>query len=93
MISQFSLILLFFYILDIIQGKLDQKNKQLEVDNAIGRDIKFGEMGQIVNTLQDWCDSCETVLATIEDQICRANSEKQRRIKHKEAVEQEVNNN
>lgn len=47
-------------------------------------------MSQIVTTLQDWCDSCETVLATIEEQIRRANSEKQRRLKHKDAVEQEV---
>lgn len=75
---------------DIIHGKLDQKNKQLEVDNAIGRDIQQGDVSQIVNTLQEWCDSCETVLACIEEQIRRANSEKQKRIKHKDAVEKEV---
>lgn len=75
---------------NIIHGKLDQKNKQLEVDTAIGRDIKMEDTNQIVNTLQDWCDSCETVLASIEHQIKRANTEKQRRIKHKDAIEQEV---
>lgn len=48
-------------------------------------------MSQIVTTLQDWCESCETVLACIEEQIRRANSEKQRRLKHKDVVEQEVN--
>lgn len=74
----------------IIQGKLDQKNKQLEVDNAIGRDIKPSNTKQIVETLQSWCDSCETVLACIEEQIHQANSEKQKRLKHKDAVEQEV---
>lgn len=75
---------------DIIHGKLDQKNKQLEVDNAIGRDIQPGDVSQIVNTLQEWCDSCETVLACIEEQIRRANCEKQKRIKHKDAVDKEV---
>uniref|UniRef100_A0A336LYA4 CSON005782 protein n=1 Tax=Culicoides sonorensis TaxID=179676 RepID=A0A336LYA4_CULSO len=77
---------------DIIHGKLDQKNKQLEVDNAIGRDIRPDDVSQIVTTLQEWCDSCETVLACIEEQIRRANAEKQKRIKHKDLVEKEIIN-
>lgn len=60
------------------------------MDNAIGRDIQTGDVSQIVNTLQEWCDSCETVLACIEEQIRRANCEKQKRIKHKDAVDKEV---
>lgn len=80
-----------FYVLDIIHGKLDQKNSQLEVDYAIGRDIKPGDVGIIVSTLQDWCDACEAVLGCIETQIHTANSEKNKTIKHKDAIEQEVN--
>ncbi|KAG8229937.1 hypothetical protein J437_LFUL011081 [Ladona fulva] len=76
----------------IIHGKLDQKNSQLEVDYAIGRDIRTADIGTIVSTLQEWCNSCETVLSCVESQINRANSEKNRRVKHKEAVEQEVVN-
>lgn len=75
---------------DIVHGKLDQKNKQLEIDYAIGRDIRPENVTQIVGTLQEWCESCETVLKCIEDQINRANAEKVGRIKHKEQVEQEV---
>lgn len=77
---------------DIIHGKLDQKNSQLEVDNAIGRDIRPQDVKQIVATLQEWCESCETVLSVIDEQICVANSEKQKRIKHKEKIDQEVRN-
>lgn len=77
---------------DIIHGKLDQKNKQLEVDYAIGRDIQKGNVREIVGTLQEWCDSCETILACLENQIHRANAEKQKRIKHKEANEIEISN-
>ena len=84
----FSLILTFA---DIIHGKLDQKNSQLEVDYAIGRDIQSADLGSIVSTLQEWCDSCEAVLSCVETQINRANAEKNRRLKHKEAIEQEVN--
>ncbi|XP_046389929.1 COP9 signalosome complex subunit 7a isoform X1 [Ischnura elegans] len=77
---------------DIIHGKLDQKNSQLEVDYAIGRDIRAAEIGTIISTLQEWCNSCETVLSCVETQINRANAEKNRRVKHKEAIEQEVVN-
>lgn len=77
---------------DIIQGKLDQKNSQLEVDYAIGRDIRQEDIGAIVNTLQEWCDSCEAVLACIETQVNKANSEKNQRLKHREAIEQEIAN-
>ncbi|XP_037031497.1 COP9 signalosome complex subunit 7 isoform X1 [Bradysia coprophila] len=75
---------------DIIHGKLDQRNSQLEVDYAIGRDIQWNDIGNISATLREWCDSCETVLSCIEKQIERANLEKARRTKHKETIEQEI---
>lgn len=37
---------------DIIHGKLDQKNGILELDHAIGRDIKPEDLPEIVSTLQ-----------------------------------------
>uniref|UniRef100_A0A1L8DW43 Putative cop9 signalosome complex subunit 7 n=1 Tax=Nyssomyia neivai TaxID=330878 RepID=A0A1L8DW43_9DIPT len=77
---------------DIIHGKLDQKNSQLEVDYAIGRDIRPGDINQIVDTLQEWCDSCAAVLNCIETQIHRANAEKARTISHKDKIEQEIVN-
>lgn len=75
---------------DIIHGKLDQKNKQLEVDYAIGRDIRPEDISKISSTLQEWCDSCESVLHTIEIQIDRANTAKAARTKHTEDLESEV---
>uniref|UniRef100_A0AAG5DVU4 PCI domain-containing protein n=1 Tax=Anopheles atroparvus TaxID=41427 RepID=A0AAG5DVU4_ANOAO len=77
---------------DVIHGKIDQKNKQLEVDYAIGRDIRKGNVTEVVSTLQEWSDSCETILSCLETQINRANTEKQKRIKHKEVIEQEIAN-
>lgn len=75
---------------DIIHGKLDQKNSQLEVDYAIGRDIRPADVQDIATTLQEWCDSCETVLHVIEEQISTANSEKAQKLKHRERIDQEV---
>lgn len=39
---------------DIIRGKLDQQNQQLEVDYAIGRDLHPEAIGEIITVLQDW---------------------------------------
>lgn len=76
--------------LDIIHGKLDQKNSQLEVDYAIGRDIRPGDIDVIVNCLQEWCSACEGVLASVESQIHRANSQKNKSVIRKSEIEQEV---
>lgn len=77
---------------DIIHGKLDQKNKQLEVDFAIGRDIKPETVNTVASVLQDWCDGCENVLLSIERQIQRANTYREKKHKQKVQVETEVEN-
>jgi len=77
---------------DIIHGKLDQKNKQLEVDFAIGRDITPETVNRVSEVLQDWCDGCESVLRSIEKQIQRANLHKEKKQKQKIQVEAEVEN-
>ncbi|XP_046851585.1 COP9 signalosome complex subunit 7b-like [Xenia sp. Carnegie-2017] len=59
---------------DVIHGKLDQKNNQLEVEFSIGRDIKSENIPSIINVLLEWCSSCENVLHGIENQIKRSNS-------------------
>lgn len=69
---------------------MDQKNSQLEVDYAIGRDIRHEDINVIVNCLQDWCSACDNVLSCVETQINRANSEKNRSIQRKTDIEQEV---
>lgn len=47
---------------DIIRGKLDQKNQQLEVDYAIGRDIRPDSINEIIAVLQDWSVSGQEVV-------------------------------
>ncbi|KAJ8918492.1 hypothetical protein NQ315_008189 [Exocentrus adspersus] len=77
---------------DIIHGKLDQKNSQLEVDYAIGRDIRAEDINIIVNCLQQWCSACDGVLSCVEAQIHRANSEKNRAMQRKSDIENEIVN-
>ncbi|XP_055864775.1 COP9 signalosome complex subunit 7a-like [Biomphalaria glabrata] len=77
---------------DIIHGKLDQKNQQLEVDYAIGRDIHDNALTEVVNVLQQWCNGCEGVLKSIEEQIIRANTFKEKQNQQQAALEDEVLN-
>lgn len=77
---------------DIIHGKLDQKNGILELDYAIGRDIKPEDLPNIINTLQSWCDTCDTMLSNIDQLITRANADKETHLKHRNSLETEVLN-
>ncbi|XP_063990050.1 COP9 signalosome complex subunit 7b [Diachasmimorpha longicaudata] len=76
---------------DIIHGKLDQKNSQLEVDYAgLGRDVRPGETGAVVDTLAAWGETCDAVLACIKKQVIEANTAKHNATQHKEKVQQNI---
>lgn len=76
---------------DIIHGKLDQKNSQLEVDYAgLGRDVRPGDNGAVAEMLAEWGQACNTILECIEQQVVRANNEKQRATHHKEKIQLDV---
>jgi len=53
----------------VIKGKLDQKFKQLEVDFAIGRDIKPGQVAQMMNILAAWGNRSDAILNAITQRI------------------------
>ena len=104
----------YFCITDVIHGKLDQRNGRLEVDFAIGRDAQPNDIGQIISTLNDWCEACDVkdiklnqliinksliniiklqaILGAVETQVINANNEKEKHVKHRATIEEEVNN-
>lgn len=76
---------------DIIHGKLDQKNSQLEVDYAgLGRDVRPSHTAVVAEILIAWGQACDTVLACIEEQVTRANIEKLKATYHKKRVQMDV---
>lgn len=77
---------------DVIRGKLDQKHQWLEVDYAIGRDIRPDNITEIVTVLQQWCNGCEAILQNLESQVKKANERKETETKKIAQVEQEVIN-
>jgi len=53
----------------VIKGKLDQKHKQLEVDFAIGRDIRPGQIVQMMSILAAWGTRSDAILNAITQKI------------------------
>ncbi len=48
-----DLIIEAFYA-NVIKGKLDQLNNQLEIDFSIGRDVTDDQVDEILNVLDNW---------------------------------------
>ncbi|XP_030629311.1 COP9 signalosome complex subunit 7b-like [Chanos chanos] len=77
---------------DVIRGKLDQFHQQLEVDAFIGRDVRRQSIGNLVDTLTQWCSSCESVLSALDLQVAKVSEERQRHRKTEHLLSAEVEN-
>lgn len=53
----------------IIKGKLDQHEQRFQVDWAIGRDIRPGQVEDMVKVLSAWCDRSEVLMKKISEKI------------------------
>jgi len=73
--------------LGIIQGKLDQKMKQLEVQFSMGRDLKPESIDNMIELLNSWSAQSENLLKTIKEKIAHANFMNEQDKKHKEEHE------
>jgi COP9 signalosome complex subunit 7 len=40
--------------LDVLRGKLDQKEQQLEIEYTMGRDLAPGKLQNLLEALQNW---------------------------------------
>lgn len=77
---------------NVVTGELNQESDYLEVDWTVGRDVGPSDVDNMIGTLQQWCDSCENVLSTVQARIVDANRTKQDVLKHRAAVENEISN-
>lgn len=75
---------------DVLHGKLDQKNGVLEVEYALGRDIKPEDLPQISATLKAWCDTCTSMLGTLEGLATQANKTKEANLWRAKNIEVEI---
>ncbi|KIJ58930.1 hypothetical protein HYDPIDRAFT_177969 [Hydnomerulius pinastri MD-312] len=58
--------------LDILRGKLDQKEQQLEIEYTMGRDLEPGKIEDILAALQNWASTTESVLSALDQKLAEA---------------------
>jgi len=56
----------------IIKGKLDQHAQRFQVDWAMGRDIRPGQVEDMTKVLSAWCERSELLMKTIQEKISLA---------------------
>jgi len=74
----------------VIHGSLDQKKQQLEVEFAMGRDIKPESFERMIAVLKAWSSQSDVLLATIKDKVQHATAIHQEEKVHKEDQEKRV---
>ncbi|KAK0483832.1 hypothetical protein IW261DRAFT_1561622 [Armillaria novae-zelandiae] len=79
--------------LDILRGKLDQKEGQLEVEYTMGRDLEPGKLESVLAALQDWAAATSSVLATLDSKIVQISSETTAAKKRQDEYELALQNN
>jgi len=55
--------------LDIIRGRLDQKEQQFEVEYTIGRDVPHEAIGGILTALEHWSSTTSTLIQTLDSRL------------------------
>ncbi|KAK7047216.1 hypothetical protein VNI00_006882 [Paramarasmius palmivorus] len=76
--------------LDLLRGKLDQKEEQFEVEYTMGRDLEPGKLESLLVALKDWASTTSAVLKTLDDKIQAINNEAVAAKVAKEEQEKEV---
>eukprot|EP01111_Echinosteliopsis_oligospora_P014263 TRINITY_DN533_c0_g1_i1.p1 TRINITY_DN533_c0_g1~~TRINITY_DN533_c0_g1_i1.p1 ORF type:complete len:270 (-),score=74.27 TRINITY_DN533_c0_g1_i1:73-882(-) len=74
----------------VIRGKLDQRCQQLEVDFAIGRDIRPGQVEEMIKILAAWAKRSDSLLATINDKMSFASHAHDLALREAQEFEQKI---
>lgn len=60
----------------ILSGKLDQRGRLLEVSSVMGRDVRPGQVDEMIAALKGWKDTCRAVELSIDDKVSVATAAK-----------------
>jgi COP9 signalosome complex subunit 7 len=71
----------------IVRGKLDQRRRCFEVQFAAGRDLRPGQLDNMIATLANWLGNSDNLLLTIQEKIKWADSMSDQDRRHKKEVE------
>lgn len=74
----------------IVRGKLDQLRRCFEVQFAAGRDLRPGQLGNMIQTLSDWLSTSDNMLHSIQEKIKWADAMSELDQKYRKEVEERV---
>ncbi|KAJ4889620.1 COP9 signalosome complex subunit 7 [Raphanus sativus] len=74
----------------IIRGKLDQLKRCFEVPFAAGRDLRPGQLANMLCTLSDWLNTSDNLLVSIQEKIKWADNMSEMDKKHRKEAEEGV---
>ncbi|GKV12754.1 hypothetical protein SLEP1_g23868 [Rubroshorea leprosula] len=74
----------------IVRGKLDQLRRCFEVQFAAGRDLRPGQLGNMIQTLSSWLATSDNLLVSIQEKIKWADTMSELDKKHGKDVEERV---
>ncbi|OAY49414.1 COP9 signalosome complex subunit 7 isoform X3 [Manihot esculenta] len=74
----------------IVRGKLDQLRRCFEVQFAAGRDLRPGQLGNMLQTLSNWLATSEDLLVSIQEKIKWADTTSELDKQHRKDVEDRV---
>ncbi|KAM0934252.1 putative proteasome component (PCI) domain-containing protein [Dioscorea sansibarensis] len=71
----------------IVRGKLDQLRRCFEVQFAAGRDLRPGQLNNMIQTLTNWVGTSDNLLLTIQEKIKWADAMSEAYKKHRKEIE------
>uniref|UniRef100_A0A7S0WJU6 PCI domain-containing protein n=1 Tax=Pyramimonas obovata TaxID=1411642 RepID=A0A7S0WJU6_9CHLO len=74
----------------IIQGKLDQQQRCLEVHYAIGRDIRPGQLKNMISALSEWAKTSDELLKGIKEKVAWSSSMTEEKATHRAELEAKI---
>lgn len=74
----------------IVRGKLDQSQRCFEVQFAAGRDLRPGQLGNMIQTLSNWLSTSDNLLISIQEKIKWADTMNELDKKHQKDLEDKV---
>ena len=76
----------------LIVGKLDQKLKCLEVEYAIGRDIKPGQLDEMIHVLNGWSQSTNHLLNHLDTKVNQIQESVQEALQQDQLYQEQLKN-
>ncbi|PIN22783.1 COP9 signalosome, subunit CSN7 [Handroanthus impetiginosus] len=74
----------------IVRGKLDQLRRCFEVQFAAGRDLRPGQLDNMIQTLANWLSTSDNLLVSIQEKIKWADTMGEMEKKHKKETDERV---